>query len=87
MAAASALLSSVGNLSLYQELRGVVLVNRLLADGMLVGGKYKHVDVRVLEFVRPLASRPLGPASEILTGSIHSPGFAGSPESRRTRGS
>jgi NTE family protein len=54
-----------GNLSLYQELGVIELIDRLLADGMLVGDKYKQVTVRVLEFSRPTSSRLLGPASKL----------------------
>lgn len=54
-----------GNLSLYQELHGIEVIDRLLAQGQLVGDRYKHVTVRILEFSRPLSSRQLGPASKL----------------------
>ena len=54
-----------GNLSLYQELHGIEVIDRLLAEGLLVGDRYKHVTVRILEFSRPLSSRLLGPASKL----------------------
>ena len=54
-----------GNLSLYQELHGIEVIDRLLAEGVLVGGRYKHVTVRVLEFARPPSSRLLGPTSKL----------------------
>jgi NTE family protein len=54
-----------GNLSLYQELHTIELVDRLLADGLLAGDTYKQVTVRVLEFARPASSRLLGPASKL----------------------
>ena len=54
-----------GNLSLYQELHGIEVIDRLLAEGQLVGDRYKHVTVRILEFSRPLSSRLLGPASKL----------------------
>jgi NTE family protein len=54
-----------GNLSLYQELHGIEVIDRLLATGQLVGDRYKHVTVRILEFSRPLSSRQLGPASKL----------------------
>jgi NTE family protein len=54
-----------GNLSLYQELHVIELIDRLLADGLLVGDKYKQVVVRVLEFSRPRSSQLWGPASKL----------------------
>ena len=54
-----------GNLSLYQELHGIEVIDRLLAEGQLVGDRYKHVTVRILEFARPLSSQLLGPASKL----------------------
>ena len=54
-----------GNLSLYQELHGIEMIDQLLAEGLLVGDRYKQVTVRVLEFSRPLSSRLLGPASKL----------------------
>jgi NTE family protein len=54
-----------GNLSLYQELHVIEKVDQLLADGLLVGDRYKQVTVRVLEFDRPRSSRLLGPASKL----------------------
>ena len=54
-----------GNLSLYQELHGIEVIDRLLAEGQLVGDRYKHVTVRILEFARPASSRLLGPTSKL----------------------
>ncbi|MGY1624747.1 patatin-like phospholipase family protein [Geodermatophilus sp. SYSU D00965] len=54
-----------GNLSLYQELHVIEKVDRLLADGLLVGGGYKQVTVRVIEMARPPSSRWLGPVSKV----------------------
>jgi NTE family protein len=54
-----------GNLSLYQELHGIEVIDRLLADGMLVNSPYRQVTVRVLEFARPAVSRMLGPTSKL----------------------
>ena len=54
-----------GNLSLYQELHHIEVIDRLLAEGLLVGDQYKHVTVRILEFARPLSSKRLGPASKL----------------------
>ncbi len=54
-----------GNLSLYQELHVIELIDRLLADGQLVGDRYKQVVVRVLEFSRPESSKLMGPASKL----------------------
>ena len=54
-----------GNLSLYQELHGIEVIDRLLAEGKLVDDRYKHVTVRILEFARPRSSRLLGPTSKL----------------------
>jgi NTE family protein len=54
-----------GNLSLFQELHVIEKVDQLLADGLLVGGRYRQVDVRVLELSRPRLSRLLGPVSKL----------------------
>ncbi len=54
-----------GNLSLYQELHGIEVIDRLLADGMLVDSPYRQITVRVLEFARPASSRRLGPTSKL----------------------
>ena len=54
-----------GNLSLYQELHGIEVIDRLLASGQLVGDRYKHVTVRILEFARPRSSLRLGPISKL----------------------
>jgi NTE family protein len=54
-----------GNLSLYQELHVIEKIDQLLADGLLTGGKYKQVIVRIIELARPLSSRLLGPASKL----------------------
>jgi NTE family protein len=54
-----------GNLSLYQELHVIEKVDQLLAAGLLTGGGYKQVTVRVIEMARPPSSRWLGPASKV----------------------
>jgi NTE family protein len=54
-----------GNLSLFQELHVIEKVDQLLAEGLLVGDRYKQVTVRVLELSRPRLSRLLGPASKL----------------------
>jgi len=54
-----------GNLSLYQELHVIEKIDRLLADGLLTGGRYKQVTVRVIEFDRPRSSKVLGPTSKL----------------------
>jgi NTE family protein len=54
-----------GNLSLYQELHVIEKIDQLLADGLLISGKYKQVTVRVIELARPPSSRWLGPVSKV----------------------
>ena len=54
-----------GNLSLYQELHQIEVIDRLLAEGSLVGDRYRQVTVRVLEFARPPSARVLGPTSKL----------------------
>lgn len=54
-----------GNLSLFQELHVIEKIDQLLAAGLLVGGGYKQVTVRVLELARPRLSRLLGPSSKL----------------------
>ena len=54
-----------GNLSLYQELHVIEKIDQLLADGLLIGGKYKQVTVRVIELDRPRSSQVLGPTSKL----------------------
>jgi len=54
-----------GNLSLYQELHVIEKIDQLLADGVLVGGKYKQVTVRVIELDRPRSAQLLGPTSKL----------------------
>src|SRR4051812_16896500 len=54
-----------GNLSLYQELHVIEKIDQLLDEGVLVGGGYKQVTVRVIELPRAGASRWLGPASKL----------------------
>jgi NTE family protein len=54
-----------GNLSLYQELHVIEKFDQLLADGLLVGGNYKQVTVRVIEFPRRRSARWFGPASKV----------------------
>jgi NTE family protein len=54
-----------GNLSLYQELHVIEKIDQLLADGLLVGERYKQVAVRVIELSRPRLSQWFGPASKL----------------------
>jgi NTE family protein len=55
-----------GNLSLYQELRFIETIDRLLADGTINPDRgYKQVTVRVIEMPRNALSRYLGPASKV----------------------
>jgi NTE family protein len=54
-----------GNLSLYQELHVIEKIDQLLADGLLTGGKYKQVTVRVIELARPRSSQLLGSTSKL----------------------
>ena len=54
-----------GNLSLFQELYVIEKIDQLLAEGLLVGDRYKQVTIRVLELSRPRLSRLLGPASKL----------------------
>jgi NTE family protein len=54
-----------GNLSLYQELHVIEKIDQLLADGLLVGGKYRQVTVRVIELDRPRSAQLLGPTSKL----------------------
>ena len=55
-----------GNLSLFQELRTIERVDRLLEDGALAaGGRYRHIVVRVLELARSRSSQMLGPSSKL----------------------
>ena len=41
------------------------MIDRLLAEGVLVGSRYKHITVRVLEFARPPSTRLLGSTSKL----------------------
>jgi NTE family protein len=54
-----------GNLSLFQELHVIEKIDQLLHDGVLVGGGYKQVTVRIIELARTRSSRWLGPASKL----------------------
>jgi NTE family protein len=54
-----------GNLSLYQELHVIEKIDQLLDQGVLVGGGYKHVTVRIIELPRQRSTRWLGPASKL----------------------
>ena len=54
-----------GNLSLYQELHVIEKIDQLLADGLLIGDRYKQVTVRVIELDRPRSSQLLGPTSKL----------------------
>jgi NTE family protein len=55
-----------GNLSLFQELKTVEKIDRLLAEGVIPpDGPYKPVVVRVLELSRSRSSRLLGPSSKL----------------------
>jgi NTE family protein len=55
-----------GNLSLFQELRTIERVDRLLEEGALeADGRYRPIVVRVLELSRTRFSRLLGPSSKL----------------------
>jgi NTE family protein len=54
-----------GNLSLYQELHVIEKIDQLLADGLLIGDRYKQVTVRIIELDRPRSSEVLGPTSKL----------------------
>jgi NTE family protein len=54
-----------GNLSLYQELHVIEKIDQLLDEGVLVGGGYKQVTVRIIELPRQRSTRWLGPASKL----------------------
>ena len=54
-----------GNLSLYQELHVIEKIDQLLNDGLLVGGRYKQVTVRIIELPRLRSSQWFGPASKV----------------------
>jgi NTE family protein len=55
-----------GNLSLYQELHSIELIDQLLEEGLLSpDGKYKQIVVRVIELSRSRFSRSLGTASKL----------------------
>jgi NTE family protein len=54
-----------GNLSLYQELHVIEKIDQLLDQGVLVGGGYKQVTVRIIELPRQRSTRWLGPASKL----------------------
>ena len=43
-----------GNLSLFQELRAIEKINQLLERGLLTGGGYKPIVVRIIELDKPL---------------------------------
>jgi NTE family protein len=55
-----------GNLSLHQELHFIENIDRMLDEGLLPGdGKYRPIDVRVIELSRSGVSRPLGATSKL----------------------
>ena len=54
-----------GNLSLYQELHVIEKIDQLLDQGVLVGGGYKQVTVRIIALPRQRSTRWLGPASKL----------------------
>ncbi len=54
-----------GNLSLYQELHVIEKIDQLLAEGLLIGDRYKQVTVRVIELPRLNSSGWFGPASKV----------------------
>ncbi len=54
-----------GNLSLYQELAFIEKIDELLAQGVIVGDRYKQVMVRVIELPADQLRRVRGPASKL----------------------
>ena len=54
-----------GNLSLYQELHVIEKIDQLLDEGVLVGGGYKQVTVRISNSRGQRSTRWLGPASKL----------------------
>jgi NTE family protein len=54
-----------GNLSLYQELAFIEKIDELLAEGVIVGDRYKQVMVRVIELPADQLRRVRGPASKL----------------------
>lgn len=54
-----------GNLSLYQELAFIEKIDELLAQGVIVGDRYKQVMVRVVELPAAELRRVRGPASKL----------------------
>ena len=54
-----------GNLSLYQELHFIEKIDTMIEDGVLVGGGYKPITIRIIEMARSLDSQKLGAASKM----------------------
>jgi NTE family protein len=54
-----------GNLSLYQELHFIEKIDTMIEDGVLVGGGYKPITVRIIEMARSADSQKLGAASKM----------------------
>jgi NTE family protein len=58
-----------GNLSLYQELHVIEKIDSMIDDGILVGGKYRPVTVRMIEMAR------LGPSAGTASKLNRDPAF------------
>jgi len=54
-----------GNLSLYQELHFIEKIDTMIEDGVLVGGGYKPITIRIIEMARSVDSQKLGAASKL----------------------
>jgi NTE family protein len=54
-----------GNLSLYQELHFIEKIDTMIEDGVLVGGGYKPITIRIIEMARSTDSQKLGAASKM----------------------
>lgn len=54
-----------GNLSLYQELGFIEVVDRWLADGTISSDRVRHMNVRILEMKRPASVKQWGYASKL----------------------
>jgi NTE family protein len=54
-----------GNLSLYQELHFIEKIDTMIEDGVLVGGGYKPITIRIIEMARTAESQKLGAASKM----------------------
>jgi NTE family protein len=54
-----------GNLSLYQELHFIEKIDTMIEDGVLIGGGYKPITIRIIEMARTAESQKLGAASKM----------------------